>query len=343
MDTRVKLKYLESLKLKNFTCFKEAEFKFSPGINVIIGKNGTGKTHIMKAMYAGLRPPTRDVSTILDSLMRLFQNNDLSPLFSLDSPLPRHLEVKVNYGGHEWNYYVDDIVVHFSQGGETKIVEFQPVFIPALDMMGHTQNFQSAYNSVFLDFDLTCYDVVTLFNLKSKQSENALRSETLKKLLGGEVVSDERNGRFYLESPTGKLPMTMAAEGIRKVASLVRILENNWLQPGSVLFWDEPEVNLNPALMTDVVKALFELSSQGVQVFLATHSYVILKELDLQATQEDAVAYFSLESGNEGTIVHTSDSFTSLKPNAILEHFGSLYDRDISRATRRRKPLAKMP
>ena len=341
MDAEAKPKYLESLKLQNFTCFKEADFAFSPGVNAFIGKNGTGTTHIMKAMYAALRPPTRDIPNYTICLSRLFQNDDLSPLTRIGTPVGRHSEVKGKYGEHNWSYSLI-LSGQAIQFGKDNIQGLQPVFIPALDMMGHTQNFQSAYNGVFLDFDLTCYDIVTLFNLKSKQGENALRSETLAKLLGGEVVSDENNGRFYLQSPAGKLPMPMAAEGLRKIASLVRILENNWLQPGSVLFWDEPEVNLNPTLMTDVVKSLLELSRQGVQIFIATHSYVILKELDLQATQEDAVAYFSLESGKEGTTVHTSDSFASLKPNAILEHFGSLYDRDISRATRRSKPIAKM-
>ena len=33
----------------NFTVFDHAEFTFSPGVNVLIGKNGTGKTHVLKA------------------------------------------------------------------------------------------------------------------------------------------------------------------------------------------------------------------------------------------------------------------------------------------------------
>ncbi|MGV8984286.1 AAA family ATPase, partial [Clostridium sp.] len=31
--------------LENFTVFEEEEIAFSNGINVIIGENGTGKTH----------------------------------------------------------------------------------------------------------------------------------------------------------------------------------------------------------------------------------------------------------------------------------------------------------
>ncbi|MBU4263413.1 MAG: AAA family ATPase [Proteobacteria bacterium] len=42
---------LNSLTIKNFTAFADAEFSFSPGLNVLIGANGTGKTHILKLGY----------------------------------------------------------------------------------------------------------------------------------------------------------------------------------------------------------------------------------------------------------------------------------------------------
>ena len=42
---------IKHLKLRNFTVFKEADLKFSPGLNVIIGENGTGKTHLLKMCY----------------------------------------------------------------------------------------------------------------------------------------------------------------------------------------------------------------------------------------------------------------------------------------------------
>lgn len=43
---------IESLTLKNFTSFEHLEINFSPKINVIIGENGTGKTHLLKTAYA---------------------------------------------------------------------------------------------------------------------------------------------------------------------------------------------------------------------------------------------------------------------------------------------------
>jgi len=42
---------IESLELRNFTAFTGLTLDLSPKINVIIGENGTGKTHLLKAAY----------------------------------------------------------------------------------------------------------------------------------------------------------------------------------------------------------------------------------------------------------------------------------------------------
>jgi len=42
---------LKTLHLKNFTAFADARLEFCSGLNVIVGQNGTGKTHLLKAAY----------------------------------------------------------------------------------------------------------------------------------------------------------------------------------------------------------------------------------------------------------------------------------------------------
>lgn len=42
---------IKRIKFQNYTVFEDQQMEFSPGINVIIGENGTGKTHLMKALY----------------------------------------------------------------------------------------------------------------------------------------------------------------------------------------------------------------------------------------------------------------------------------------------------
>ncbi len=46
---------LERLTLSRFTAFEDATLSFSRGVNVFIGANATGKTHVLKLAYSLLR------------------------------------------------------------------------------------------------------------------------------------------------------------------------------------------------------------------------------------------------------------------------------------------------
>ena len=123
-------------------------------------------------------------------------------------------------------------------------------------------------------------------------------------------------------------------KGVRKLALLWLLIRNGTLQPGSVLFWDEPETNLNPKLFGVVTDVLLELQRAGVQIFLATHDYVILKELDLRATAADKVAFHSLyqRAGTGEVGCATTYNYLEIHPNAIADTFTDLYDREVARS-----------
>ena len=43
---------LTRIVLERFTAFEQLDLSLGPGINVFIGANGTGKTHLLKVAYA---------------------------------------------------------------------------------------------------------------------------------------------------------------------------------------------------------------------------------------------------------------------------------------------------
>ena len=43
--------YITELKLSNFRNYGEQQLKLSPNINLIVGKNGQGKTNLIEAIY----------------------------------------------------------------------------------------------------------------------------------------------------------------------------------------------------------------------------------------------------------------------------------------------------
>lgn len=326
--------YHERLELTNFTIFEKANWEFVPGINVFVGENGTGKTHVMKLLYSQHLSWQRRRG-LQDVLSGVFQTDDLGQLVT-EPPLIAISEVLGWCGGKDWGFGIVP-----GSKAELLIMDCcepptsRPVFIPAMDMMGHTRRFVSTYDEHQIDFDQTQRDIVALLLSPERRNGRAPNPvlETLETALGGTV--EEEGERFYLVTPDGRQPMPLVAEGLRKVATLHQLVRNGWLEPGSVLFWDEPEVNLNPRLMDEVVGALLALGRSGVQIFLTTHSYVILKELDLQATAEDRLRFFAFSLVEGRSQVTPADDYAGLTPNPIAEQFDRLYDLELTRATGR--------
>lgn len=83
---------LDQLHIKHFTVFRDVRFQFSPGLNIVIGDNGTGKTHLLKLGYLFCRAwpelmgkrlrldTQRATSYLEEKLAGLFRVSDLGSL-----------------------------------------------------------------------------------------------------------------------------------------------------------------------------------------------------------------------------------------------------------------------
>jgi len=101
---------LNTLHIKNFTVFQDARFEFSPGLNMIVGDNGTGKTHVLKLGYLFSRAwsdltakrarvtAQRAESYLEERLLGLFRVSDLDVLVRQGTKGGAHLLAEV--GGH---------------------------------------------------------------------------------------------------------------------------------------------------------------------------------------------------------------------------------------------------
>ena len=133
----------------------------------------------------------------------------------------------------------------------------------------------------------------------------------------------EDNGRFYLKLPSGNMEMSLLAEGHRKLAMLARLIANGSIASGGYLFWDEPEANLNPKLIKFAAQMIHALAASGVQVFIATHSLFLLRELEiLQADKNQApcpMRFFGLHHTDEGVRVEQGDHIDDIGEIVALE------------------------
>ncbi len=99
-------------------------------------------------------------------------------------------------------------------------------------------------------------------------------------VIGGKITISETGDLSFQENGRSfSLPVT--AMGIANLGILALLIERKVLDKGSFLFIDEPEAHLHPAWQVIMAETLFELSRQGVNVVIATHSADILKWLEV--------------------------------------------------------------
>lgn len=344
---------LKRLDIKNLTVFPDVQpLDFSKGLNVIVGENGTGKTHLLKMAYSliatsaengrnpNASPPTKTLlqKAYADKLMGVFKPDALGRLASRKQGRAR-CEVTLTFSKPELN-----VAMSFATNAQSDVqVETLPkkwdekkaLYLPTRELMTIYPGLVALYDSHYLPLEETWRDTclhLGMLPLRGRRSEAiANLLEPLEKAMGGKVVL-EKSGQFYLNIPgSGKMEMYLVAEGLRKLAMLAQLISNGILQEHGYLFWDEPEANLNPKLVHLVAYVIHALALNGVQVFIATHSYFLLKEIELLSKQQPLPQrYFALVK-EEGVVGHIeqADTLMDLENLVTLEEELAQYDREM--------------
>ncbi len=331
---------LTKLHCERFTAFNKLTLELSPGINVFIGKNATGKTHLMKVAYAAC-DITKSKKNFADKLNRVF----LPSGRSIGRLVKRHktsgkgavevhradLKLRASFSNHTKN--PDSATVT----GQSEWVSqpLESAFIPVKEMLSNGPGFRSLYSQREIHFEEIYPDILDrAYRPIPRGPADAPRKTLLTRLqkaIDGKVVVN--NEEFFLKNKQGNLEFTLLAEGIRKLGLLWTLIQNGTLLDGSVLFWDEPETNLNPRMFGALMQIMLDLQRSGVQVFMATHDYVILKELDLRKKDTDKIAYHSLFHDDSGVVqCRQASRYLDIDPNAIAQTFSDLYDREVKRS-----------
>ncbi|MFI3213007.1 MAG: AAA family ATPase [Eubacteriales bacterium] len=339
---------IKNVKIKNFTVFNDISVDFSNGVNVIIGENGTGKTHLMKAMYSMINV---EDDNLVATLGKYFQSdNYLESLTQRGKDIVLALSSDVYKLTNESDYlYTKNTIVHnprpdqdvftISHGNDAKYTfgytseKEKSLFLLAKDMLTHSKGFVSLYDELKIPFDKSYRDLLSKSLLPESKKISLLAEKVLAKiehLIDGKVIVE--NDTFYTFKSNGtKIKFSLEAEGIKKIATLWQFIMNGSITKGSVLFWDEPEANINPSLYKDVAEILLELSRNGVQIFIATHNYNFAKYIEVLSKDSDNVRYHSLYKTDDGVKCETEEKFTLLSNNALREDNINLYDAEMKK------------
>ena len=350
---------LQSLRIANFTAFEDVDLSFSQGLNVFVGENGTGKTHLLKLPYSVLRacasegsaarqPPTKDRlrRRIADKLVGVLRPETLGRLVRRVGRGRRRCEVELAVRRGRRGA-VDSIGFNFASQSKSEVVVDQcpekwlkplPVYLPTRELLSIYPGFAAFYDNHHTEFDETWRDTCQLLGslaIKGPRSERAGNLlAPLEQAMGGRLLFDGPSDRFYLEvNGTGRTEMPLVAEGVRKLGMLARLTAVGALLDRGCLFWDQPETNLDPKLIRSIAKALLDVCREGVQVFVATHSLFLLREMEVLGwtTHKDVPQrYFALEGTHHGVVVDQGTEVADVAPLVLLDEDLKQSDRYLS-------------
>jgi len=355
---------LKQLTITNFTAFAKARFDFSPGLNVVVGANATGKTHVLKLGYMFTRawPDLKQKRLSLsekradayfeEKLMGLFRPESLehvvrkgaktstrlqafvvgqiptvkiympneSPPPGIEEPFPWDIEIGL---GKKEGASIRTTELP-SKAAENTIFP-SPVFVPSKEIVSFFEGLISLFETYKIQLDETYRDLAVAMTHPESRQPSELLPQLLKELsktIGGELVLEE--GKLMLrQSEGGYMEPQLLAEGYRKLGMLLYLVRNRVLQPGSTLFWDEPEANLNPQLMRPMIEVLTGLAAQGIQVILATHSLFVLREIEIllreKRYQELSRSFSALLPSKQGVKVSQGTAIEDVDPILSLD------------------------
>jgi len=347
---------IESVTLKDVTIFEAFEWEGLSNVNLVIGENDTGKSNLLKMLYAvtkSLLEYSRDPGENDwwgDQLAQKLKWTFLPPKLELGKIVRKggdRLEVECRYRFHG---RLEEVAFDFGprtkkqigntsafitdrQDGAAPDVPLSVFFPPKEVLTTRDAIIETRERLSIPGFDDTYYDLAKALRSPESYGEiDASLKGVLKELEGlfrGHI--EEEDGELVYRRGREKYGIAQTAEGIKNVEALRLLIRSQHIQKGSVLFFDEPSANLHPELTLDFVELLFHLAQAGVQLFIATHSYVVLKQFELLARKHgETMPLCVLSPAEDGVDARFADLSDRIPQNSIVDASVELFERDVS-------------
>lgn len=344
---------LQRLDLQDFMLFHKINLSFSPNINVICGENSTGKTALIKLLYSCVKSCETLKNSKGEITKEGIENELVSKFQGVFRPdkgsIGRLVYRRQGSGRAEISVHFNNdalIEIGFGNRQERHIdiiscslpsTAVNAVYIPPKEIISTTENFVSLYADYHIAFEETYYDLARLLERPLKKGANTSEQNAILKSFGkiidGNIIQKDKV--FYLQvKGSGEFEMGLVSEGYRKIATIMYLILSGSLSKNAILFWDEPETNMNPKMIQPMVDAIIELAKLGVQVFVTTHNYFIQQCFSLAAMYpaKDSPSlkynFISLYKTDSGVETESASSLIELSHNVIMEEFDQLYDRE---------------
>lgn len=336
---------IDQFSIRNLGRNKLVSWENLSSMNLLIGTNGTGKTSVLKMLYAVLksletykqgREPRAFNDILALKLYWTFQVERLGELVTKGEKSSLAVNLILDQKKCEFE---------FGEGTQTKIVKYASdftsswdnscIFIPAKEVLTLSKIILTTREQENLfGFDDTYLDLVRALEIPSKKGKNfqafAEGRTRLSELLRGGVDFDEKTGQWYFWEGNKKFAITITSEGIKKLAIFNRLLANRYLRNSSIIFIDEPEASLHPKAISQFMEILYKLAQGGMQIFMATHSYFVIKKIYLLAKREGgSVPVLSFDGEDSPRYMNMQDG---MPENSIIQESVDLYQDEVNMA-----------
>ncbi|WLV25566.1 AAA family ATPase [Aciduricibacillus chroicocephali] len=281
--------YIKSMKAQNFRSLKNVKIEFKPGFNLIIGKNNTGKSNILKLLQ---RIFVDDCKFSQSDYSKINNTNQMAPEFVIETS-------QGNYMKNNEAYYA---------GSKVSFNDF-------LNKLGD-------WHLIFIDIQKEYSDFIKLvfeeYNNLDKNSKTILDTQInidFSEVMGmGNSIYFKEDSIYVIDEYADTSELENKSTGVQRVALLICLINLFKIKKKIshyILLIDEPEGNLHVKSQKKMLE-LLKSFSEDHQVIISSHSTIFMKDLDL-----DAVNYIDRDK-NTGSYVDNK--------NLGLENFKKIRD-----------------
>lgn len=331
---------IKEIQIENIGPIAQMDCKSLGGINLIIGPNQSGKTFLLKSLYASLKTvemykrgmeKRTEKEILAEKLYWTFQSESLGNIVRKStSRLSFMMKSSTN----------EEFFFSFGPSTETRVTNventFAPrssntVFIPAKEIISIRRAIIELRENAQFGFEEPYADLAKSLerSYKGRNCQNFSEArQRIDDLIGGRLEYDEKKGDWkFIDKSRRTFEINMASEGVKKISILEVLLGNHYLDEESVIIIDELEANLHPAMITRLLQIIWTLSEVGVQFFISTHSYFVIKRLYVMAHQKEVdIPVISFDEG-ACTVANLKEE---MPKNPIIEESIALYRDEIS-------------
>lgn len=334
---------ITSVRMSEYSVIPNFGYRDFSSINLVIGENGTGKTFLLKALYSATKAIEEykrgdDIKTInevlAEKLRWTFQVDKLGDLVARSSngSLNFEMELGTHHIGYQFNANATGKVATATAPSGKR--ETNSIFIPAKEVLSlYAIILKSREIDKSFGFDDTYYDLVKALRIAPKKGRNYSTFSNSRKMVNGvidgKVEFDESQGKwFYKNNCNQKFSIGATSEGVKKISIMDRLLSNGYLDNQSIIFIDEIESALHPTAICQFLDMIEKISAEmGLQFFISSHSYFVIKKLALMAKKTPGLVTCLSLNRERAPEIH--DLSEGMPDNSIIDTSIALYEAEI--------------